>query len=219
MSVRPLPGQKVAEFQEAATLFQTAYAGSRAQEYVTARGISDRAASALRLGLVPAGTEGFEQFANRLAVPYLNMRKQVTGFKFRSLDPESDAKYLALDGWATTLYNIQALNTPQGVLALTEGEADTWTMTTLGIPALGVPGVNNWKPHHKRILDGFTILYWPHDDKAGHGFAKSLKEFLPEVVMCQIPGGCNDLNESLLAGYGDRIREMFSVYTTEGTAS
>jgi DNA primase len=218
MPARPLPTQKIAEYQEAATLFQTAYAGSRAEEYVTARGISDKAASALRLGLVPAGTEGFESFANRLAVPYLNMRKQVTGFKFRSLDPESDAKYLAIDGFETTLYNIQALNTPQGVIALCEGEADVWSFTTLGVPALGVPGVSSWKPHHKRILDGFTILYWPHDDKAGHGFAKGLKEFLPEVVMCQIPGGMNDINEALQAGYGDRIREMVSVYT-EGTTS
>lgn len=219
MPARPLPPQKISEYETATAGFQAAYAGSRAQKYIAARGISDKAASALRLGLVPEGTEGFEHYGGRLAVPYLNMRKQVTGFKFRSLDPESDNKYLAIDGMETTLYNIQALNTPQGVLALTEGEADTWTMTTLGIPALAVPGVNNWKPHHKRILDGFTVLYWPHDDKAGHGFAKSLKEFLPEVVMCQIPGGCNDLNESLLAGYGDRIREMFSVYTTEGTAS
>jgi DNA primase len=218
MPARPLPTQKIAEYQEATTLFQTAFAGSRAQEYVQGRGISDKAASALRLGLVPAGTEGFEQFANRLAVPYLNMRKQVTGFKFRSLDPESDAKYLAIDGFETTLYNIQALNTPGGVLCLQEGEADVWSMTTLGIPAVGVPGVNNWKPHHKRMLDGFTILYWPHDDKAGHGFAKSLKEFLPEVVMCGIPGGMNDINEALQAGYGERIREMVAVYT-EGTTS
>jgi DNA primase len=215
MPARPLPSQKIAEYQEAATLFQTAFAGSPQAKYVAGRGISEKAAAALRLGTVGDGIEGFEQFRNRLAVPYLNMRKQVTGFKFRSLDPESDNKYLAMDGFETTLYNIQALGTPGGVLCLNEGEADVWSMTTLGIPAVGVPGVNSWKPHHKRLLDGFTVLYWPHDDKAGHQFAKALKQDLPEVVMCGIPGGLNDINEALMAGYGDRIREMVSVYTTK----
>lgn len=213
MPARPLPTQKLEEYQRATSLFQDAYAGSQAEVYVKGRGISEKAVAALRLGLVPPGTEGFEQFSNRLAVPYLNMRKQVTGFKFRSLDPESDNKYLALDGFETTLYNIQALNTPHGVLSLNEGEADVWSMTTLGIPALGVPGVSNWKPHHKRLLDGFTILYWPHDDKAGHSFAKALKQDLPEVVMCGTPGGCNDVNEALQSGYGERIQEMVRTYT------
>lgn len=218
MPARPLPTQKITEYQEAATLFQTGFAGSPAQEYVAGRGISEKAANALRLGWVAGIEEGFEHFRNRLAVPYLNMNKQVTGFKFRSLDPESDNKYLAQDGFSTTLYNIQALNTPGGVLCLTEGEADTWTLTTLGIPALGVPGVSNWKPHHKRLLDGFTVLYWPHDDKAGHSFAKALKQDLPEVIMCGIPGGCNDLNQALTEGHGDRIRDMVRTYT-EGSTS
>jgi DNA primase len=219
MPVRPLNGRLLEEYQEAATLFEIAFRESqRATGYVAERGISDKARAALRLGLVPAGTEGFEKYGGRLAVPYINMRKQVTGFKFRSLDPESDNKYLAMDGFETTLYNIQALNTEWPVIALCEGEADVWSMTTLGIPALGVPGVTNWKPHHKRLLDGFTVLYFPDDDPAGHAFAKALKEDLPDVVMCGIPGGLGDVNEALRAGYGDRLREMVAAYM-EGSRS
>lgn len=219
MPLRPLSGQVLTDYQEATQTFMTAFSGSPAQEYVQGRGISEKAVAALRLGYVPAdGIEGWEKFSGRLAVPYLNMNKQVTGFKFRSLDPESDAKYLALDGWDTTLYNIQALNTTRDYIALCEGEADVWSFTTLGIPAVGVPGVSNFKPHHKRILDGFRILFWPHDDKAGRQFAKELKNDLPDVVMCQIPGGMNDVNDSLRAGYGDRLREMVTRFT-EGTTS
>lgn len=213
MPLRPLNGQLLKAYQEATQTFETAFAGSRAREYVLGRGISEKAASALRLGLVPAGIEGFENYVGRLAVPYLNMRKQVVGFKFRSLDPESDNKYLAVDGFETTLYNIQALNTPWDVVALCEGEADVWSFTTLGVPALGVPGVDNWKPHHKRILDGFTVLYFADNDKAGRAFAKRLKEDLPDVVICGIPGRCNDVNEALVAGYGERLREMVATYT------
>jgi DNA primase len=218
MPVRPLNGQLLKEYQEAATFFQTAFPGSPAEEYVRGRGISEKAAAALRLGLVPAGTEGFEKYEGRLAVPYINMRKQVTGFKFRSLDPESDTKYLAMDGFDVTLYNIQALNTNHDVLALCEGEADVWSMTTLGIPALGVPGVSLWKPHHQRLLDGFTVVFFPHDDKAGKGLAKRLKEDLPDLVVRPIPGGMNDLNDALREGYGDRIKEMVQSYM-EGSRS
>lgn len=218
VSLRPLNGQLLKEYQEATQTFETAFPGSRAEAYVRERGISAKAVSALRLGIVPAGTEGFEAYGGRLAVPYINMRKQVVGFKFRSLDPESDAKYLAVEGFETTLYNIQALNTPHEVLALCEGEADVWTMTTLGIPALGVPGVENWKPHHTRLLDGFTVIFFPHADKAGKGLAKRLKEEMSDTVIRPIPGGMNDLNDALRAGHGDRIKEVVQSYM-EGSAS
>lgn len=218
MGLRPLNPQLLHEYQDATTLFEMALPGSPAEEYVKGRGISDKAISALRLGLVPSGTEGFEMYGGRLAVPYINMRKQVVGFKFRSLDPESDAKYLAVEGFETTLYNIQALNTTLEVMALCEGEADVWTMTTLGIPAMGVPGVENWKPHHKRLLDGFTVIFFPHDDKAGKGLGKRLKEEMSDTVIRPIPGGMNDLNDALRAGYGDRIKEVVQSYM-EGSAS
>lgn len=220
MPVKPLSGRAITDYLEATRKMRDAFVGSPAETYVASRGISDKAAAALQLGYVPdGGIDGsWEKYSGRLAVPYLNMNKQVTGFKFRSLDPESDLKYLALDGWETTLYNIQALNTSRPYVCLSEGEADVWTWTTLGIPALGVPGVSNFKPHHKRILDGFQVLYWPDDDKAGLQFAKELKNDLPDVIICQVPGRCNDVNQALMAGYGDRLREMVTRFT-EGTTS
>lgn len=217
MPSRPLSGQLLKEYQEATQTFETAFPGSRAEAYVRERGISEKAVSALRLGFVADGTEGYEMYGGRLAVPYINMRKQVVGFKFRSLEPESDAKYLALDGFEVTLYNIQALNTSHEVLALVEGEADVWTLTTLGIPALGVPGVDAWKPHSKRLLDGFTVIFFPDNDKAGKGLMKRLKEEIPDIVIRSIPGGLNDLNDALRAGYGDRIKEVVQSYMEGST--
>ena len=57
------------------------------------------------------------------------------------------------------------------------------------LPAVGVPGVNNWKKHYTRLLADFERVYIFSDgDQPGKEFANSLARELPCTVV-QFPDG------------------------------
>src|SRR6266481_4928822 len=90
--------------------YQTALP-TRGTSYLSERGITDPALiEGLRFGVVDSPEPGHEKFANRLTIPYMDMLG-VCGMKFRCMIPhdckaENCPKYLALDGYELTLYNL-----------------------------------------------------------------------------------------------------------------
>lgn len=199
---------------EAAEAFQGALPGSPGEEYLTGRGIGEKTAGRLRLGYVSpdAPPEGWERYAGRLAIPYVNAKSEVVWIKFRST-PETKPdfkgevdKYAQEPGGQTRLYNTQALSATGDTLALCEGEFDVITLTALGIPAVGIPGASSWKTWFNRCLQGWgRIVLFYDDDKAGRELVKTVKGKIPDVVPVAAPGGHNDVNEAYMAGLGDRI--------------
>lgn len=164
-----------------------------AEEYLAGRGITLEAATRARLGVVLEPLTGHEAYINRLAIPYLT-RSGVVDVRFRSLDL-SEPKYMGMAGASTHLYNVGALFRASSYICICEGEIDAITLDFVcDIPAVGVPGVNNWKKHYTRLLADFDkVFLFADGDNAGSDFGKSLSRELGNLVVVQMPEG-EDVN-------------------------
>jgi len=164
-----------------------------AEDYLAERGITLEQATKARLGVVLDPLTGHEQYVNRLSSPYLT-RSGVVDLRFRSLDL-SEPKYMGLSGATTHLYNVASIFRATTYISICEGEIDTITLDNVcGIPAVGVPGVNNWKKHYGRILADFDkVFLFADGDNAGTEFGKSLSRELGNLVVVQMPEG-EDVN-------------------------
>jgi DNA primase len=164
-----------------------------AEEYLAGRGITMEQATRARLGVVLEPLTGHEAYLNRLAIPYIT-RSGVVDIRFRSMDL-SEPKYMGMAGATTHLYNVGAFFRATSYICICEGEIDTITLDTVcGIPAVGVPGVNNWKKHYTRLLQDFEkVFLFADGDSAGADFAKSLSRELGNLVVVNMPEG-EDVN-------------------------
>ena len=182
------------ELLEKATLN---YAGSihLAHDYLEKRGITPQIARQVRLGVVEHPEVGHEMFAGRLAIPYIT-KTGVVDLRFRALDPNVEPKYLGMDGVKTKLYNVKNVEKAENWIGVCEGELDTITLSyCVGIPCVGVPGANSWKPHYSRLLQDFERVYvFADGDQAGTEFGRSLARELP-VTVVQLPAG-SDVNSA-----------------------
>ena len=181
-----------------------------AEDYLAERGLTLEQATKARLGVVLEPLTGHEAYINRLAIPYLT-RSGVVDLRFRSMDL-SEPKYMGLTGATTHLYNVGAFFRASSYISICEGEIDTITLdVACGIPAVGVPGVNNWKKHYTRLLQDFEkVFLFADGDNAGNEFAKSLARELSNLVIVHMPDG-EDVN-SMYRAHG-------SVYFTNKIAS
>jgi DNA primase len=104
-------------------------------------------------------------------------------------------KYVGLEGWETSLFNVLDLGKPGDAVCVTEGELDAITLSMCGIPAVAVPGATNWKKHFGRCLDDFSKVFVLGDgDAAGSGLNKKLINDV-RAVPVRLPKGmdCNDV--------------------------
>lgn len=145
------------------------------------------------LGVVLDPVTGHEQYENRLSIPYIT-RTGVVDIRFRSMD-SSEPKYLGLPGATTHLYNVSSIARAGSQICVCEGEIDTITLDrVVGLYAVGVPGVNNWKKHYSKLLADFDrVFLFADGDQAGHEFAKSLVRELGNVTAINMPDG-EDVN-------------------------
>ena len=178
----------------------TAYAQNihLAAEYLESRGLSLEDAKSVSLGVVSDPQPGHEQFRNRLAIPYITPTG-VMDIRFRALGPQ-EPKYLGLPGAKTRMFNTNSILSAVDCIAVCEGEIDALTLSLkVGIPAVGIPGANAWKPHYKRMLQDFDTIYIFSDgDQAGQDFAKHLAKELRGIVNLTMPDG-EDVNSMFLA--------------------
>ena len=182
--LRPLADAVKKSLEEATALYE-AQLPDPLPPYLASRGISRSTAERFRLGLVGISSDGIhpghEQYAGRLAIPYLGPNG-VQGMRFRCLlDHDHDSaevecpKFLGVMSVPTRLYNTRAIKDAGHRIYITEGEPDTWTVDQLGVPVVGVPGSNNWKPHHWRIFSGFSEVFVLGDnDDAGKAFVEKV---------------------------------------------
>lgn len=138
------------------------------------------------MGVVKDPAVGHETYENRLAIPYIT-KAGVVDIRFRAMD-NSEPKYLGFPGAETRLYNVNAYFEASDWICVCEGEIDTITLSVIGLPAMGVPGVKNLKPHHYRILSDFDKVYVFSDgDQAGKDFAKDIARKISGVVAVTLP--------------------------------
>lgn len=153
---------------------------------------------------------GHENYVNRLSIPYVT-RSGVVDLRFRSLDSAIEPKYMGLPGATTHLYNVGAFFRASSHICICEGEIDTITLDMVcGIPAVGVPGVNNWKKHYTRLLADFDkVFLFADGDNAGSEFGKALSRELPNLVVVQMPDG-EDVNSMYRSHGVDFFKEKIA---------
>ncbi|UNM12306.1 toprim domain-containing protein [Streptomyces formicae] len=121
--------------------------------------------------------------------------------------PSYCRKYLSMDGMESNLFNVLDLKKDSLFIGVTEGELDAITLSMCGIPAVGVPGVENWQEHFSRCLADFDVIYsFADGDTAGRKFSKFLaKEAKARPV--RIPKG-EDVNSIYVKGGADAVRAL-----------
>lgn len=177
-----------------------------AGDYLTARGITPEVAHGFRLGVVVDPLPGDEDYAGRLAVPYLTPAG-VVDIRYRALHEGQSPKYLSRPAAQTRMFNVQALLTDSDVIAVCEGEIDTIIMHALvGVPAVGIPGANNFKDHYRLLLEDFDrVIVMCDGDQAGREFGKKLASECDNATVVHLPDG-SDVNDFYLSDGPDAIR-------------
>lgn len=153
--------------------------------YLASRALDRDAVVGARLGLVTDPDPNHDQYQGRLAIPFLTPTG-VVHMRFRCLEEhahEGHGKYESPAGESTTLYNVEALHRAGGTIAVCEGEFDALVSTVAGLPAVGVPGVQSWKPYYYRLFEDFErVILLGDGDKAGRQFVNKLAPNIKAAV-------------------------------------
>lgn len=184
-----------------------------ASAYLASRGLLE-VATDLGIGVVPGSADrSLQPYVGRLCVPSIGPRGNVYDVAFRCIQDhdcrsEDCPKYLFLPGMDKRLYNLQALTQAGDVIDITEGQLDAASLAAIGYHAVGVPGVENWKPHHRRLFLGFgRVRVWGDGDKAGREFAKRVCHDVAEADVMMLPSG-EDINSLLIKEGPQALREI-----------
>lgn len=171
-----------------------------AKDWLAMRGLTVEDVTPYRLGVVVDDSPESRPYKRRLSIPYLTPAG-VADIRFRALD-DRGPKYLSRPGATGHIYNVGALWRDSEVIAICEGEFDTMVMDTFsGIPAIGIPGVDLWKTHYKRLFHDYErVLVLGDGDEAGREFSTHLATVLPNAIGVQIARGM-DIN-SIYAEHG-----------------
>lgn len=202
--------RKQAEFLERAT---TAYHATVADaaDYLKARGINGEIAVAARLGYVRDPLPGHENYRGRLAIPYITANGRVTDIRFRCAQAHDckelgHPKYLSQPGHSPRLYNTVIWDSAENIIALTEGELDALILThRVGIPAIGVSGVQAWKTLYRHAFEDFEeVLVFGDGDDAGRDWAGVVCNDLENATPVHMPDGM-DVTDVFLASGAEEL--------------
>ena len=178
------------------------------------RGISEEVAARYMLGTVTDPMNGHEMHTGWLSIPYITAMGHCVGFKFRRLD-DGKPKYGSPTGQKAHLYNVSDITLLSRHIVVCEGELDAVvTSGVLGIPAVGVPGVQAWKPHFHKLFNGYDniIVVGDNDIKEdgtnpGAEFAKRVANEVMNSTIVTLPPGM-DINDYYLAHGADATRAL-----------
>jgi len=106
--------------------------------------------------------------------------------RFRCLNDEHDhkaeghGKYESLPGSGTWLYNTNALLKDSDSVGLIEGEIDAITSDLCGLPTVGAPGAQTWRPYMALPLLGYKqVIVIGDGDDAGKDFVNKAVTTIP----------------------------------------
>lgn len=176
----------------------------QAQSYLSERGITQEVANTFLLGSVVDPAAGHEHATGRISIPYITPTG-VVGLKFRSIDNETKPKYIYPTGQKVGLFNVLDLHRNSSVIAICEGEIDTIILSgCVGIPAVGIAGVSQWKNHFPRLFEPYSQIYVLADNdqkedgrNPGQELAKRIKEDLDKAIVVQLEANM-DVNDTYL---------------------
>lgn len=178
------------------------------------RGISELVAAKFQLGTVTDPINGHEMHEGWISIPYITALGHCVGFKFRRVD-DGKPKYGSPTGQKAHLYNVTDVTVMSKHIVICEGELDTVIVSgVLGIPAVGIPGVQAWKPHFSRLLSGYDTVYIVGDNDVkedgsnpGQEFAKRVQQEVLNGVLVSLPPNM-DINDYYLAYGSDATKTL-----------
>lgn len=193
--------------EEAASLYQQAV--DHVGPYLASRGITRQVADTVRLGYVTPDNAmvGHEQYVGRLSIPFLTPSGCID-IRWRSITDDDSPKYLSRAGADPHLYNVLAFQEDSDVIAICEGEIDTITAHYLcGIPTVGLPGANSWKPFYSRAFADYRkVLVLSDGDQAGRDLGKRIAQQIDVAMVVSMPDG-QDVNSIYMSEGIDGVRK------------
>jgi DNA primase len=176
------------------------------------RGISEEVAARFQLGTITDPINGHEMYEGWISIPYITAMNHCVGFKFRRLD-DGKPKYGSPTGQKAHLYNVTDILIQSPFIVIAEGELDTViTSGMLGIPSVGVPGVQAWKPHFSKLFNGYDTVYVVGDNDVkedgsnpGAEFSKRVASEVMNSQIVTLPPGL-DINDYYLAHGAEATR-------------
>jgi DNA primase len=178
------------------------------------RGISEEVAARFEIGTVTRPINGHEMYEGWISIPYITAGGSCVGFKFRRID-DGKPKYGSPTGQKAHLYNVIDILDMSPYIVVCEGELDAViTSGILGIPAVGVPGVQAWKPHFPKLFNGYDTVYVVGDNdlkedgsNPGAEFSKRVANEILNSQIVTLPPGM-DINDYYLAHGADATRAL-----------
>jgi len=133
----------------------------------------------------------------------LRMRKRVALRKDKRSKRDSRFRWDKGDG--QYIYGLWLLEEMErhGWILLVEGESDCQTAWAYGLPALGVPGANNWDKAKGNLvprLAALDVYVWREPDQGGDKFIQGLQHDLPNARVIIPTESVKDLSDAHLAG-------------------
>ena len=177
-----------------------------AAEWLEGRGLDLEHARSKGLGVVRDPLPGHEPAVGRLAIPYLTDAGPV-GIAFRCTESHNckeisyHSKYWKRKGTEVRMYGVQSASWADDWIVVTEGELDALVWQQIGVPAIGIPGAEAWKPHWENVLEDFSRVYLAEDgDDAGKDLWIAMSENLTNVIRMRMPDGEDSNSMYLKAG-------------------
>jgi len=164
-------------------------------------------ASAKKLPVAFLQSLGVREVAGKygpfLEMPYKDEKGRVVAVRrrFRMHDDGHGQRFAWQKGTCITLYGLWRLNEihKAGWVLILEGESDCHTAWHHGLPALGVPGANTWKPAWAEYLKGLRVFVWAEPDEGGKALVQAINRTMPIEAM-NPPDGLKDLSEAHCKG-------------------
>lgn len=154
----------------------------------------------VRLGLM----DGTKFSRKVVKIPYYGINGDEVSIRYRLAlaKGKQDNRFLWRKGDKVLPYGLWRLSEARaaGYMILVEGESDCQTLWFYGIPALGIPGANNWRDEWSEFLTGLAVFVWIEPDKAGSEFGAKIAKSLPELRLITPPPGRKDISEAHILG-------------------
>lgn len=204
----PLSDSQRESLEEATTAYQAGLTRDAAV-YLAGRGIDPATAARFRLGVVTSPHAGHEKFRGFLAIPYLGHDGRVLSLRFRCMEQHEHrdhfhGKYMSVAGEPIRIYNVGAVHQAYDAIAIAEGELDAVILNMVGIPAVGIPGAVNWRPHYRKVFAGFNKVWVFGDpDEAGGELVNKITRSLRQARPVKLTAG--DVTDTYVAGGAEAL--------------
>ena len=183
--------------------------------FLKERGISKEIAESFKLGTVVDPLPEHQMYEGWLSIPYFTALGLCVGFKFRRLD-DGKPKYGAPTGQKGHLFNVADVTIDSPVIVICEGELDAVVVSGLiNIPAVGVPGVQAWKPHFSKLFTGYDTVYIVGDNdikedgtNPGAEFSRRVSQEVLNSRIVSLPASM-DINDYYLAHGKEESLKLF----------